>query len=101
MVVKSIAEQEEVRTIQFDNIHSAMILDCAFSKGYDAEEIGNTLLDMVDPKRHIHPGIPYDFYDGYIVVIGESGVLPKPASRYACITFLLQKYHSVEIKQNY
>ena len=52
-----------------------------FSNGYDAEEIGNTLLDMVDPKRHIHPGIPYDFYDGYIVVIGESGVLPKPASR--------------------
>ena len=30
MVVKSIAEQEEVRTIQFDNIHSAMILDFAF-----------------------------------------------------------------------
>lgn len=78
-----------------------MILDFAFSKGYDAEEIGNTLLDMVDPKRHIHPGIPYDFYDGYIVVIGESGVLPKPASRYACITLLLQKYHSVEIKQKY
>lgn len=51
-------------------------------RGYDAEEIGNTLLDMVDPKRHIHPGIPYDFYDGYIVVIGESGVLPKPASRW-------------------
>ena len=58
-----------------------MILDFAFSKGYDAEEIGNTLLDMVDPKRHIHPGIPCDFYDGYIVVIGESGVLPKPTSR--------------------
>ena len=22
----------------------------------------------MDPSRHIHPGIPYDFYAGYVVV---------------------------------
>ena len=26
---------------------------------------------MIDPARHVHPGIPYDFYSGYIVVIAE------------------------------
>ena len=50
--------------------------------GYDAEVIGNTLLDMVDPKRHVHPGIPYDFYSGYIIVsadpmVAAGGVIPQ------------------------
>ena len=25
-------------------------------------------MELMLPSRHIHPGIPYDFYDGYIVV---------------------------------
>ena len=84
MEAKSIVDQEEVGNIEPNKILNFQLefLLSFLPTGYNAEEIGNTLLDMVDPKRHIHPGIPYDFYDGYIVVIGESGVLPKPASRF-------------------
>ena len=35
------------------------------------------LLEMMDPARHMHPGVPYDFYSGYVVVeaqnLGEQG----------------------------
>ena len=26
------------------------------------------LIELMDPSRHVHPGIPYDFYSGYVVV---------------------------------
>ena len=45
--------------------------------------IGNTLLDMVDPQRHVHPGIPYDFYSGYIVVeSSETSLAQQPTDYY-------------------
>jgi len=33
-----------------------------------AEAVHSHLIELVDPSRHIHPGIPYDFYAGYVVV---------------------------------
>ena len=26
----------------------------------------------MDPSRHVHPGIPYDFYTGYVVVEAQN-----------------------------
>ena len=26
----------------------------------------------MDPARHVHPGIPYDFYSGYVVVESQN-----------------------------
>ena len=26
----------------------------------------------MDPSRHVHPGIPYDFYAGYVVVEAQN-----------------------------
>ena len=49
--------------------------------------IGSSLLDMLDPSRHVHPGIPYDFYSGYIVVSAERMTgLNRYSSRYAYAT---------------
>jgi len=33
-----------------------------------AEAVHSHLIELMDPSRHIHPGIPYDFYSGYVVV---------------------------------
>jgi len=33
-----------------------------------AEAVHSHLIELMDPSRHIHPGIPYDFYAGYVVV---------------------------------
>ena len=30
------------------------------------------LLDLLDPAKHMHPGIPYDFYDGYILMVADN-----------------------------
>jgi len=37
-----------------------------------AEAVHSHLLEMMDPARHVHPGIPYDFYSGYVVVEAEN-----------------------------
>ena len=34
------------------------------------------MIELMDPSRHIHPGIPYDFYAGYVIV--ESQNLDDP-----------------------
>merc|ERR1712156_1344434 len=34
---------------------------------------GNSrLLDLLDPAKHMLPGIPYDFYDGYILMVADN-----------------------------
>ena len=33
-----------------------------------AEKVHSHLIELMDPSRHVHPGIPYDFYSGYVVV---------------------------------
>ena len=38
---------------------------------YNNDEIHSRLLDLVDPARHNHPGIPYDFHSGYIIMISD------------------------------
>ena len=30
------------------------------------------LLDLLSPSQHIHPGIPYDFYTGYILMVAKN-----------------------------
>ena len=37
-----------------------------------AETVHSHLLQMMDPSKHVHPGIPYDFYEGYVVVESEN-----------------------------
>jgi len=41
-----------------------------------AEAVHSHLIELMDPSRHIHPGIPYDFYAGYVIV--ESQNLDDP-----------------------
>jgi len=42
------------------------------SRVYDNEIIHSRLLDLLDPAKHMHPGIPYDFYDGYILMVADN-----------------------------
>ena len=37
-----------------------------------AEAVHSHLIQLMDPSRHIHPGIPYDFYAGYVVVESQN-----------------------------
>lgn len=41
-------------------------------EGHDADVIHNRLLDLLDPARHMHPGIPYDFYSGYLLMVAKN-----------------------------
>ena len=29
-------------------------------------------MDLLDPAKHMHPGIPYDFYSGYILMVAKN-----------------------------
>ncbi|TRY69038.1 hypothetical protein TCAL_16484 [Tigriopus californicus] len=40
-------------------------------EGYQADVIHSKLLDLMDPARHIHPGIPYDFFAGYLLMVSD------------------------------
>ena len=37
-----------------------------------AEAVHSHLIELMDPSRHVHPGIPYDFYAGYVVVESQN-----------------------------
>ena len=37
-----------------------------------AEAVHSHLIELMDPSRHVHPGIPYDFYSGYVVVESQN-----------------------------
>jgi len=37
----------------------------------------HTLLEMIDPRRHAHVGVPYDHYSGYIIMVAK---IPEIAS---------------------
>jgi len=37
-----------------------------------AEAVHSHLIQLMDPSRHVHPGIPYDFYAGYVVVEAQN-----------------------------
>lgn len=41
-------------------------------ESHDADVIHSRLLDLLDPKKHMHPGIPYDFYSGYILMAAKN-----------------------------
>jgi hypothetical protein len=41
-------------------------------EGHDADVIHSRLLDLMDPSRHMHIGIPYDFYTGYILMVAKN-----------------------------
>ena len=41
-------------------------------EGYEAEVVHNRILNMVDPARHVHPGIPYDFFAGYLLMLADN-----------------------------
>jgi len=42
------------------------------NEGYDNHVIHSRLLDLLDPAKHMHPGIPYDFYSGYILMVAKN-----------------------------
>jgi len=42
------------------------------NEGYGADVIHSRLLDLLDPQKHMHPGIPYDFYSGYILMVAKN-----------------------------
>ena len=41
---------------------------------HNADVIHSRLLDLLDPSKHMHahPGIPYDFYSGYILMVANN-----------------------------
>ena len=41
-------------------------------RAYDDSVIHARLLDLLDPAKHMHPGIPYDFYSGYILMVAKN-----------------------------
>jgi len=40
--------------------------------GYGSDAIHSRLLDLLDPQKHMHPGVPYDFYSGYILMVAKN-----------------------------
>ena len=36
------------------------------------QAVHSHLIELMDPSRHVHPGIPYDFYAGYVVVESQN-----------------------------
>merc|ERR1712227_262676 len=58
-------EQEQPRrTTQFEENRGG--------RAYDDSVIHARLLDLLDPAKHMHPGIPYDFYSGYILMVAKN-----------------------------
>jgi len=41
-------------------------------EAHDADVIHHRLLELLDPSKHMHPGIPYDFYSGYILMVADN-----------------------------
>merc|ERR1711862_405646 len=48
------------------------IINHPIDGGYDNNVIHSRLLDLLDPAKHMHPGIPYDFYSGYILMVAKN-----------------------------
>ena len=39
---------------------------------YDMNAINQRLIKLLDPSEHKHPGIPYDFHSGYIIMVANN-----------------------------
>ena len=35
-------------------------------------KIFSRLIELLDPSKHRHPGIPYDFYSGYVLMVSNN-----------------------------
>ena len=70
------------------------------NQDYNADVIHSRLMDLVDPARHVHPGIPYDFFAGYILMTAED--LSEDSS-YKSVNLLGELPHDVEteLSRNY
>ena len=70
-------------------------------EGYQADVIHARLMDLVDPARHVHPGIPYDFFSGYILMVTDSAVSSGSTSDH--VTLLGELPYDVEtsLSRNY
>ena len=41
----------------------------------DAHNVHNDvheLMELIDPRKHMHVGIPYDFYSGYVLMVANN-----------------------------
>ena len=59
-------QPERPRTSSYGTFNNAINSD----QSHDV--IHNRLLDLLDPKKHMHPGVPYDFYSGYILMVAKN-----------------------------
>ena len=59
-------QPERPRTSSYGPFNNAINSD----QSHDV--IHNRLLDLLDPKKHMHPGVPYDFYSGYILMVAKN-----------------------------
>jgi len=41
-------------------------------RNHDVHEDIHELMDLIDPRKHMHAGIPYDFHNGYILMVGNN-----------------------------
>lgn len=69
-------------------------------------DLHNKLMDMLSPSRHVHPGIPYDFYTGYIVVIADHLTHAESSdyygtAKYTTVVGALPDKVRNELEQNY
>ena len=59
--------------------------------------INQRLIKLLDPSEHKHPGIPYDFYSGYIIMVANnadtgSTTFLYGSLSYDMVTFLQRTY---------
>ena len=59
--------------------------------------INQRLIKLLDPSEHKHPGIPYDFHSGYIIMVANnvdtgSTTFLYGSLSYDMVTFLQRTY---------
>ena len=40
------------------------------------------LMNFMDPRRHMHPGVAYDFYSGYLLMVAKNVDIEGSRSSY-------------------
>jgi len=61
---------------------------------HDLHEDVHQLLNMIDPRRHTHFGVPYDFYSGYILMVAK---VPDIGSNFGSRRINQQSTQSVQL----
>lgn len=61
---------------------------------HDVHDEVHRIMDMIDPRRHTHVGVPYDFYSGYILMVAK---IPDTGSNFGSRRINQQSTQSVQL----